>query len=266
MPMKRDDERRWVEMQYLVPGTPEQVWHAMATGPGMAAWFTKAEVDGQVGGRIAFEFEGMGTSTGVVTTWQPPVRFAYEESGWSGNAPPCATEIVITARSGDVCVVRMVHSLFTTEDTWDDELENFEKGWPGFFEVLRMYLREHAGKPAATASAAAMYGGSVAEAWKKLAAAFGLVGADVGDRCDADGSPIAGSVVRIRQDAESRDVMLRMTEPAEGVAWIGAQQYGRATRVNAIMWFYGEDAGELAAKHGPGLATQFAAKFPERRD
>ncbi len=41
MPMKRDDSgRRWVEMEFLVPGTPEQVWQAIATGPGMSAWFT----------------------------------------------------------------------------------------------------------------------------------------------------------------------------------------------------------------------------------
>jgi hypothetical protein len=32
MPVKKDDSgRRWVEMEFLVPGTPEQVWHAIAT-------------------------------------------------------------------------------------------------------------------------------------------------------------------------------------------------------------------------------------------
>jgi hypothetical protein len=34
MPVKKDNSgRRWVEMEFLVPGTPEQVWHAIATGP-----------------------------------------------------------------------------------------------------------------------------------------------------------------------------------------------------------------------------------------
>jgi uncharacterized protein YndB with AHSA1/START domain len=57
MPLKKDDSgRRWVEMEFLVPGTPEQVWHAIATGPGMSSWFTPTKVDEHVGGAIAFDF------------------------------------------------------------------------------------------------------------------------------------------------------------------------------------------------------------------
>ena len=38
MALKRDAlDRRWVEMEVVVPGTPEQVWRAMATGPGISA-------------------------------------------------------------------------------------------------------------------------------------------------------------------------------------------------------------------------------------
>lgn len=47
-------------------------------------------------------------SSGVVTEWEPPVRLGYEEHGWNGDAPPVATEVVVTSRSGDRCVVRMV--------------------------------------------------------------------------------------------------------------------------------------------------------------
>ncbi len=56
---------------------------------------------------------------------------AYEEHGWSGEAPPVATEVAVTSHSGDRCVVRMVHSLFTAKDDWDDELESFETGLAG---------------------------------------------------------------------------------------------------------------------------------------
>ena len=120
MPVKKDDSgRRWVEMEFLVPGTPEQVWQAIATGPGMSAWFTPTTVDERVGGAITFDFGddncGDATSSGSVTAWEPPHRFAYEEHGWSGDAPPVATEVVVTSRSGDRCVVRMVHSLFTEQ-------------------------------------------------------------------------------------------------------------------------------------------------------
>jgi len=111
MPLKKDDSgRRWVEMEFLVPGTPEQVWQAIATGPGMTSWFTPTQVDERVGGAIAFDFGdqhcGDDSSSGKVTAWDPPARFAYEEYGWSGEAPPVATEVTVTSHAGDRCVVR----------------------------------------------------------------------------------------------------------------------------------------------------------------
>ena len=151
MPIKKDETgKRWVEMEFVAPGTPEQLWQAMATGPGNTAWFTKATVDERVGGEIQFDFGTRGTQSGEVTAWEPPHRFAYVERHWSEGAPPVATEITITARSGDTCVVRMVHSLFTSSDEWDDQIEGFEKGWPAFFAVLRLYLTHFPGQRAAS--------------------------------------------------------------------------------------------------------------------
>ena len=69
MPLKKDDSgHRWVEMEFLVPGTPEQVWQAIATGPGMSAWFTPTTVDEHVGGAITFDFgDGSTLASGTVT-------------------------------------------------------------------------------------------------------------------------------------------------------------------------------------------------------
>ena len=46
MPLKKDDSgRRWVEMEFLVPGMPEQVWQAIVTmrlvWPGSSSASTK---------------------------------------------------------------------------------------------------------------------------------------------------------------------------------------------------------------------------------
>jgi hypothetical protein len=88
----------------------------------MSSWFTPTTVDEHVGGAITFDFGdencGDATSSGKVTAWEPPARFCYEEYSWSGDAPPVATEVVVTSYSGDRYVVRMVHSLFTEKDDW----------------------------------------------------------------------------------------------------------------------------------------------------
>ena len=268
MPLKKDDSgRRWVEMEFLVPGTPEQVWNAIATGPGMSAWFVRATVDERVGGTVTFYFgENDGaedTSSGPVTAWEPPVRFGYEEIGWSGDAPPVATEVVVTSRSNDQCVVRMVHSLFTARDDWDDELETFESGWPVFFEVLRIYLRNFADRPAAAVRAMTVAPGGDAAAWTTLTDALGLTGRNVGDRVQTpSGAPrLTGIVERISQDATQREVTLRLAQPGDGIAVLGTYRMGDEARVSSSIFFYGGDAEELAAAEQARWSTWLSNRF-----
>lgn len=257
MPLHKDESgRRYVELEVLVPGTPEQVWQAIATGPGMSAWFTTTSVEERVGGAISFDFGdencGQDVSSGKVTAWDPPRRLAYEEYGWSGDAPPVATEVTVTSRSGDKCVIRMVHSLFTERDDWDDELESFETGWPGFFEILKAYLADFAGQPAATVRAMAGHSSEL-EAWTKLTGALNVAGLNVGERHETPaGTPrLAGVVRRIHQDANFREVMIRIDEPAPGVAILGACMMGDEARAMASVYFYGADAAATAEAEQP---------------
>jgi uncharacterized protein YndB with AHSA1/START domain len=52
--------RRSVELEFDLPGTPEQVWQAIATGPGITCWFVPSEVEERKGGKVAFHPAGNG--------------------------------------------------------------------------------------------------------------------------------------------------------------------------------------------------------------
>ena len=254
MPVKKDDAgNRWVEMELIVPGTPEQVWHAMATGAGNTAWFTKTQVDEHVGGTIRFDFGPNGASTGEVTAWEPPRRFAYIEREWNEGAPPVATEITVTGRSGDRCVVRMVHSLFASTDDWDDQLEGFESGWPGFFQVLRIYLSYFAGKSAASFLTVASTGSTHPELWKRLTETLGLSGANVGEERSTPQQPerLTGTVEHVRQDDKQRYIVLRLDAPSAGVALIGTYGADSGANVSLAIYLYGENAEKHAAVSRP---------------
>ncbi|WP_407351203.1 SRPBCC family protein [Luteimonas sp. R10] len=254
MPIKKDKSgKRWVEMELLVPGTPEQVWQAMATGAGNSAWFTRTEIEEHVGGTIHFDLGAMGSSTGEVTAWEPPLRFGYVERDWSEGAPPVATEITITARSGDRCVMRMVHSLFASSDDWDDQLEGFEGGWPGFFEVLRVYLAHFAGREAATCGAMESVDASESQVWRRLTELFGTAGADFGDGIVARETPerLSGVIERIEQSAKHRYQVLRLAAPGPGVALIGTYRWGESTHASVSLYLYGDDAKRKAAASEP---------------
>src|SRR5687768_16935617 len=142
---KEASGRRSVQVEVEVPGTPEEVWRAISTGPGVSSWFVPTQMEERLGGKIQMNFGPGMDSIATITSWEPPVRFAAESHYLGENAPAIATEWIVEARSGGVCIVRVVHSLFAETADWDGELEGTEGGWPVYFRVLRLYLTRFQG-------------------------------------------------------------------------------------------------------------------------
>lgn len=145
MSVKREPSgRRSVSVEVEVPGTPEDAWRAVATGPGITAWFVPTEMEEREGGEIVCDFGPGMQSCATVTAWEPPRRFAAE--GELGEeAPTMASEWSVEPRDGGTCVVRVTHSLVSESDEWDEQLAAAEAGWPGFFEKLELHLRGSSG-------------------------------------------------------------------------------------------------------------------------
>ncbi|MFL6261633.1 MAG: SRPBCC family protein [Thermoanaerobaculia bacterium] len=100
------------------------------------------EIEEREGGTVVSHF-GLGPEMeahATVTAWEPPHRFAAESQDLGPGAPSLATEWIVEARAGGMCVVRVVHSVFASGDDWDDQLASIESGWPSFFKNLRLYL------------------------------------------------------------------------------------------------------------------------------
>lgn len=240
MPLKSDATgRRWVEIAHVLPGPPEAVWAAMCTGPGLAAWFTPGTIEPRVGGAIQLDFGEAGTSNGFVTAWEPPARFAYVELGWDGDAPPCHTDVAIAPRPDGTCAVVMTHALHAPGR--DDQLEGFERGWPAFFEVLGLYLRDFAGQPAASFQAVEPTDLPAGRAWQRLLAALDLHGLDAGDARRVQAGPEAwdATVEAIHQTTEQRTMLLRL---ADGLAVVGVYGGDGARSVGVTRFRYGAAA------------------------
>jgi uncharacterized protein YndB with AHSA1/START domain len=261
---KEASGRRSIQVEAEVPGTPEEVWQAIATGPGISAWFVPTEIEEQGGKPVAAKLTfGPGMeSRSVVTAWDPPRVFAREADGWAPGSPPIATEFTVEARAGGVCVVRVVNSLFASTDDWDKQLTGAESGWPGIFRVLRIYLTHFRGRRSANMQLMAPVAGTKEEAWATLTAALGLTGVGVGQRWAAPaGVPPLGGVVEYVSQSPG-GALVRFDTPGPGTAALGVMTLPGSVLLTFNFYLYGDQAAETAACERPVWQAWIHQRFP----
>ncbi len=260
---KEASGRHSIQVEVEVPGTPEEVWQAIATGPGISSWFVPADFEERDGKPVALKLNfGPGMeSRSVVTTWDPPRRFAAQGEGWGGS-PPIATEWSVEAPAGGVCLVRVVNSLFASTDDWDNQLESTGLGWPGFFRTLRIYLTHFRGQRSAIMQFVAPVAGTEAEAWETLTAALRLKGLSVGQRWTAPAGVPALSGVAEYVSQSPYDALLRLDKPGPGVAALGAFNFGGQSMVALNFYHYGDQAAGTVARETPLWQAWIQERFP----
>ena len=261
---KEPSGRRSIQVDIEVPGTPEEVWQAIATGPGISAWFVPATFE-EEGGRpvaVRLDFGPYMESRSVVTAWDPPRLFAREGAGWVPGSPPIATEFSVEARAGGVCVVRIVQSLFSSTDDWDTQLTGAEEGWPGIARILRLYLLHFRGQRAAIMQLMAPVSGTATEAWATLTAALGLGGVGVGQGWNAPaGAPALGGIVE-HVSENPYGVLLRLDKPGPGTAAFGTIEFGDAVMATLTFYMYGEQATANVERETPRWQAWIQECFP----
>jgi uncharacterized protein YndB with AHSA1/START domain len=153
-----------------VDATVDEVWQAIATGPGIDSWYMgRTEV---AEGTVRTVFGGF-TPESPVTASEPGKRFAYA-------MPPApdgrfiAFDFLVEGRAGGSTSLRVVTSGFLPGDDWADEFEAMTKGGAIYFRTLVEYLNHFAGR---TATPVTAYGPPVDDwdrAWARLGAELGL--------------------------------------------------------------------------------------------
>lgn len=261
---KEASGRRSVEIEFEVPGTPEEVWQAIATGPGISSWLMPAEFEERDGKPVALKlnFGSGGESRAVVTAWDPPRVFAAQADGLVPGSPPIASEWHIEAQAGGTCILRLVHSLFASTDDWDDQLEYVESGWSAFLFTLQIYLRHFRGQRSTLMKWMVPAAGTEAQAWESLITALGLKGVSVGQRWTAPTSaPALGGVAEYFSQSPY-DALMRLDKPGPGVAAFGTVDMGGSCMVGMNVYLYGDRAAGTAARETPLWQAWFEERFP----
>ncbi|NKY39963.1 SRPBCC family protein [Cellulomonas septica] len=240
-----------LEFSVEVPGTPEQVWQAIATATGMSGWFTQTELEEREGGALRFVMGPEMDSVGQVVRWDPPHRLVYEED-WArlmGKDPdalsPLTSEFVVEARSGGTCVVHVTSSGFGIGADWESEWwDDLGAEWRPFFDNLRTYLAHFPGQQATHLDVTASHPGDVPAVWTALRDGLGL--ATEGETIDVRGS--TGVVERVGE----KQALVRLTAPVPGVLNVYAYGEGDGKATAGVRAFlFSPDAPDYLRREEP---------------
>jgi uncharacterized protein YndB with AHSA1/START domain len=244
------DETRSIELKLEVPGTPEEVWRAIATGPGISSWYVPHVVEERENGSAQASF-GEGPEMQIearVAAWDPPHRIVFDKGE---GVPGLAFEWTVEARDGGTCIVRLVNSGFGSGEPWDDQYDQMTEGWKLFMLNLRLHLTYFNGQTATAALPMTMWAGSKPSAWSKLTSALGIpVSPAVGERIEvaADDAPsLRGTVVEV----DSWRITLLLDQPAPGTAFLAAEGSDDQVGVSVWSYLYGPTGEAAAARDAP---------------
>ncbi len=250
--MSTDDPTppRSLELEVEVVGTPEQVWEAIATGPGISSWYVPHTVEEREGGAATASF-GDGPEmqiAGRVAAWDPPRRVVFDGGG---DGPGLAFEWLVEARGEGSCVVRLVTTGFGDGEPWDDQYDAMEEGWRIFLRNLQLHCRHFAGQHASSMLPMGTWPLDRQSAWAAVTGRLGLPAApEVGAAVTADagdGLRYAGTVAAVGPNW----VALLTEEPAPGTAFIAAEGAGEGCGVSVWGYLYGPDAAAIVARDAP---------------
>lgn len=244
------DQQRSIELEVEVVGTVEEVWRAIATGPGISSWYVPHDVEEREGGSALASF-GPGPEmqvAGRVAAWDPPRRVVFDGGADDGGM---AFEWLVEARAGGTCVVRLVNSGFGAGDEWDDQYDAMESGWRIFLANLRLHLEYFGGRTGTPMLPMATWNGSRSDAWTRLTGDLGLdPSPSVGDRVEAiiEGGPSLGGAVA---DAAPSRMAVLLDHPAPGTLFLAVEGNGEQVQVSIWLYLYGDDSRAIAARELP---------------
>lgn len=241
---------RVIDLSVEVVGTPEEVWEAIATGPGISSWYVPTTVEEQADGAMTNRF-GEGPEMlipGRVAAWEPPSRVVFDGGQ---DVPGPAFEWLVEARDQGTCVVRLVNSGFVEGTPWDDQYDGMSEGWGLFLANLQAHLAYFAGRSATAMLPMALWPMAVERAWARLTEVLGLPSSpEIGETISVDATGVPHFSGKVVQHAPGR-LILVLDSPAPGTAILACEGVGEQCGVSVWQYLYGDDAAALVERHQP---------------
>ncbi|MET0726959.1 MAG: SRPBCC domain-containing protein [Acidimicrobiales bacterium] len=254
-------QSRAIELEVEVPGTPEEVWQAVATGPGITSWFIPMQVEERTGGEVTMDWGSVGSETADVVVWEPPHRVVFRGRGEQA----LAYEWLVEAKDAGSCIVRLVNSGFGDGDDWDEQLHGMSEGWRIFMENLRLQRTSFPGREARAVIATVTVAGPGDRAWGELCAALGIpADASKGDVVSTrhPAPSMSGRIETVMASPAARAYLLLLDEPHPGTAFVAVEGDGDQVAGSAYLYLYDRDGVPVDDAIGSRWMSWLSERFP----
>jgi len=178
---------RSYEKEFIIDAPIEDVWKALAEAEEITKWFsTEAKVTPGEGGEIYLAWNEDFKGTSKIEIWDPPnhLRSVEHREAWQAdepekfvadtpNAVPLTVDYYLSTEQGKT-VLRLVHSGFGVDESWDDEFNSIQRGWGTMILNMRKYLENHRGKECLRVWKQFTLTGDAETAWNKFCSISGL--------------------------------------------------------------------------------------------
>ncbi len=214
--MSKQTQSRSIETAIEIEAPIEVVWKALTDGDELANWFPlKARVQPGKGGSVWVSWgEGLEFES-PIDVWEPNrhLRLIQAEPTAppaEGEDPPAlavpfqiAVDYHLEAAGGQT-VLRLVHTGFSADASWDNQYDGTVRGWAFELRGLKHYLERHRStKREVVHAKASIEGMHLDEAWNRMMSPEGLLaegdltGRSPGDRyaiATATGERLEGEI------------------------------------------------------------------------
>lgn len=168
-----EQQTRSVETELEIDAPIEAVWKALTDGDEMTRWFPlEARVEPGEGGSIYMSWKNEYDATSPITAWEENRHLA---TAWQmEHLPnPLVVDYHLETKGGKT-VLRLVHSGFPTDETWEDFYQSVRHGWAFELRSLRQYLERHAGKPRSVVYLRRRIPTTLPELWNRIVGSDGI--------------------------------------------------------------------------------------------
>ncbi len=280
-------DSRMFEMTLEIDAQVDRVWKALTYAGELMRWFPlEARVRPGKGGSIWISWGPEFEAEQQIEIWEPNRRLGLKMKRWFdhpaemsdafGPGPGAeepqrqiAIDYFLESRGGKT-VLRLVHSGFGRDASWDDEFESISRGWAFELRGLRHYLERHAGRTRQAVWLRRKSAVSIGETWRRLWSGEGfLAGGRIDGLKEFDRYEIRTA------EGETLGGIVQVNIPGKQFAgtieeWNGAffrtELDIRDGRAEVMVWLSAYDApAAVVDAFRAGWTQRLAMLFPEVR-